>query len=127
MEHRPFGRTGLEVSAIGFGCWEVGGGYGDVDEAEFGRAVGTRARPRHQLLRHRRGLRHGRSERALGEALGSRRDEAIVVTKFGMSYRDKPNLRDSSRDRVIASIDKSLEEARHRLRRRLHRALARPR
>ena len=44
-----------------------------------------------------------------GEALGSRRDEAIVVTKFGMNYRDKPNLRDSSRERVLASIDKSLK------------------
>ena len=39
MEHRPFGRTGLDVSAVGFGCWEVGGGYGEVDEAEFARAV----------------------------------------------------------------------------------------
>ena len=51
----------------------------------------------------------GASERALGEALGRRRDEAIIVTKFGMNYRDKPNLRDSSRERVIASIDKSLK------------------
>ena len=51
----------------------------------------------------------GASERALGQALGSRRDEAIIVTKFGMNYKDKPNLRDSSRERVIASIDKSLK------------------
>ena len=29
----------------------------------------------------------GASERALGEALGKRRDEAIIVTKFGMNYR----------------------------------------
>jgi len=50
----------------------------------------------------------GASERALGKALGSRRDEAIVVTKFGMNYKDMPNLRDSSRERVFASIDKSL-------------------
>ena len=34
MEHRPFGRTGMDVSAVGFGCWEVGGGYGEADEAE---------------------------------------------------------------------------------------------
>src|SRR5262249_49950714 len=40
MEHRPFGRTGLQVSPIGFGCWEIGGGYGAVDRAEFDRAVG---------------------------------------------------------------------------------------
>ena len=51
----------------------------------------------------------GASERALAQALGKRRDEAIIVTKFGMNYRDKPNLRDSSRERVVASIDKSLQ------------------
>jgi aryl-alcohol dehydrogenase-like predicted oxidoreductase len=51
----------------------------------------------------------GASERALGTALGSRRDEAVIVSKFGMNYRDKPNLRDSSRERVFASIDKSLK------------------
>ncbi len=32
---------------------------------------------------------------------------AIVVTKFGMNYKDMPNLRDSSPTRVVASIDKS--------------------
>src|SRR5260370_34528160 len=51
----------------------------------------------------------GACERALGQALGRRRDEAIVVTKFGITYRDMPNLRDSSRERVMTSIDKSLK------------------
>jgi aryl-alcohol dehydrogenase-like predicted oxidoreductase len=40
MEQRPFGRTGLGVSAVGYGCWEIGGGYGDIEEAEFVRAIG---------------------------------------------------------------------------------------
>ena len=39
MEHRQFGRTGLKVSAIGFGCWEIGGTYGRIDESQFQRAV----------------------------------------------------------------------------------------
>ncbi len=109
MEHRPFGRTGLEVSAIGFGCWEVGGGYGEVEEAEFGRAVGRALDLGINCFDTAEGYGMGASERALGQALGRRRDEAIVVTKFGMDYRDKPNLRDSSRERVMASIDKSLK------------------
>jgi hypothetical protein len=109
MEHRPFGRTGLDVSAIGFGCWEVGGGYGPVDEAAFARAVGRALDLGINCFDTAEGYGMGASERALGQALGSRRDEAIVVTKFGMNYRDKPNLRDSSREQVMASIDKSLE------------------
>ena len=35
MEYRPFGQTGLQVSAIGFGCWEMGGGYGSIEESEI--------------------------------------------------------------------------------------------
>lgn len=109
MEHRPFGRTGLDVSAVGFGCWEVGGGYGQVDEAAFGDAVSRALDLGINCFDTAEGYGMGASERALGKALGSRRDEAIVVTKFGMNYKDKPKFRDSSRERVIASIDKSLE------------------
>jgi len=109
MERRPFGRTGLDVSAVGFGCWEVGGGYGDVEESQFARAVGRALDLGVNCFDTAEGYGMGASERALGQALGRRRDEAVVVTKFGMNYRDKPNLRDSSRDRVAASIDKSLK------------------
>jgi aryl-alcohol dehydrogenase-like predicted oxidoreductase len=109
MEYRPFGQTGLDVSAIGFGCWEVGGGYGQVEEAEFARAVGRALDLGINCFDTAEGYGMGASERALGQALGGRRDEAIVVSKFGMNYRDKPNLRDSSRERVMATIDKTLK------------------
>lgn len=108
MELRPFGRTGLDVSAIGFGCWEIGGGYGDIEEEEFVRAIGRSLDLGVNCFDTAEGYGMGASERALGAALGSRRDEAIIVSKFGMNYRDKPNLRDSSRERVLASIDKTL-------------------
>jgi aryl-alcohol dehydrogenase-like predicted oxidoreductase len=109
VEHRPFGTTGLDVSAVGFGCWEVGGGYGEADEAEFTQALHRALDLGINCFDTAEGYGMGASEQALGRALGSRREEAIIVTKFGMNYRDKPNLRDSSRERVFASIDKSLK------------------
>lgn len=32
--HRPFGRTGRDTSAVGFGAWAIGGSWGDVPEAD---------------------------------------------------------------------------------------------
>ena len=109
MENRAFGRTGLEVSAIGFGCWEIGGGYGRIEEAEFTRAVGRALDLGINCFDTAEGYGLGASERAVGRALGQRRRDVILVTKFGIGYRDKPKLRDASRARVLASIDKSLE------------------
>jgi aryl-alcohol dehydrogenase-like predicted oxidoreductase len=109
VEKRPFGRTGLQVSAIGFGCWEIGGGYGQIEESEFARAVGRALDLGVNCFDTAEGYGFGASERALGRALGARRRDAIVVTKFGMGYRDKPKLRDASRGRVMASIEKSLQ------------------
>ena len=109
MEYRPFGRTGLDVSAIGFGCWEIGGGYGGIEEQEFASAIGRALDVGINIFDTAEGYGMGTSEQALGRALAGRRDEAIVVTKFGTGYLDKPNYRDSSRERVLASIDKSLQ------------------
>jgi aryl-alcohol dehydrogenase-like predicted oxidoreductase len=108
MEHRPFGRTGLQVAPVGYGCWEIGGGYGDIEAAEFERAVGRALDLGINCFDTAEGYGLGASERALGKALGSRRDEAVIVTKFGTNYKDMPNLRDSSAARVKVSIDKSL-------------------
>jgi len=109
MELRPFGQTGLQVSAVGYGCWEIGGGYGDIEAEEFDRAVGRALDLGINCFDTAEGYGMGASERGLAQALGGRRDEAIIVTKFGMNYKDMPNLRDSSPERVRASIDKSLK------------------
>ena len=33
MKYRPFGRTGWQVSEIGFGAWQIGGDWGKLDDA----------------------------------------------------------------------------------------------
>ena len=112
MEYRAFGKTGLEVSAIGFGCWEVGGTYGRIDRSEFDRAVHQAIDSGITCFDTAEAYGMGVSEEALAEALGPRRNQVSIVTKFGTGYPKSPTRRDSSRARVIASIDKSLQRLR---------------
>ena len=40
MRYRPFGRTGLKVSAVGFGCWPMAGDrYGAIEDGEAIKAI----------------------------------------------------------------------------------------
>ncbi|HUA32568.1 MAG TPA: aldo/keto reductase [Candidatus Binataceae bacterium] len=109
MELRPFGRTGIQISAIGFGCWEIGGGYGSIEETEFIKAVNRALDLGMNCFDTAEAYGFGASETSLAKALGSRRKEAVITTKFGVGYPDKPNYRDSSRQRVMESIEKSLK------------------
>jgi aryl-alcohol dehydrogenase-like predicted oxidoreductase len=109
MEYRPFGKTGIQVSAIGFGCWEIGGGYGSIEETQFIQAIHRALDLGINCFDTAEAYGFGTSERSLAKALGARRKDAVVVTKFGIGYKEAPNFRDSSRQRIMASIEKSLQ------------------
>ncbi|MBV9585664.1 MAG: aldo/keto reductase, partial [Alphaproteobacteria bacterium] len=109
MEYRRFGRTGLRISAIGFGCWEIGGTYGRIDESQFQRAVAQAIDNEITCFDTAEAYGMGLSEETLARALAGRRNEVVIATKFGVGYEEMPNRRDSSRARVLASIDKSLQ------------------
>jgi aryl-alcohol dehydrogenase-like predicted oxidoreductase len=109
VEYRPFGQTDINISAIGFGCWEIGGGYGSIEETEFVKAVNRALDVGLNSFDTAEAYGMGTSEKSLAKALGSRRKEAVITTKFGVGYPDKPNYRDSSRQRVMESIEKSLQ------------------
>src|SRR6202050_4336148 len=109
MEYRKFGKTGIDISAIGFGCWEIGGGYGSIEETDFIRAVNRALGAGPHTYAPAEAYGFGASEKSLAKALGKRRKEAVITTKFGVGYPDKPNYRDSTRQRVMESIEKSLK------------------
>jgi myo-inositol catabolism protein IolS len=109
MEHRAFGQTGIQISAIGVGCWEIGGGYGSIEETDFIKGVNRALDVGINSFDTAEAYGFGASEKSLAKALGSRRKEAVITTKFGVGYPDTPNYRDSTRKRVMESIDKSLK------------------
>ena len=110
MEYRPFGRTGLDVSAIGFGCWELGGSYGHFDEGEVIAAIHKAMDLGINCFDTAEGYGMGKSEALLARGLGDRRKEVIVVTKVGIGYQDsgREKNRDSRPERIMTSVESSL-------------------
>lgn len=114
MRFRPLGDSGLIVSVVGVGC------------NNFGRRIDPDAS--HKVVHaavdagitlfdtaDTYGTPHGASEELLGEALGSRRDDVIVATKFG-SDMEGVNGRDfgarGSRRYVQIAVEASLRRLR---------------
>ena len=108
MEYRRFGPTDMTVSALGFGCWEMGGTYGDVDGSEIAAAVNRAIDLGVNCFDTAPAYGRGESESVLGRALGSRRKDVVVVTKCGVGYADRPKGRDSRMVSILASVEESL-------------------
>jgi len=108
MEKRSFGATGLQVSALTFGCGAVGGLMTKGDPADQDRAV---AWARDNGINHfDTAPLYGNtvSERNLGRALGTNRDGVIVSTKVLLGAND---LADPAGLPVVvrASLEASLQ------------------
>ncbi len=88
MKYRPFGQTGLDVSAIGFGCWELGGSYGHFDDTEVVQAIHKALDLGINCFDTAQGYGFGNSEKLLAKGLGDRRKDIILVTKWGIGYKD---------------------------------------
>lgn len=83
MQHRPLGRDGPAVSAIGLGCYSLTGGYGPADEIEALNTLQYALDRGVSLIDSSDAYAAGRNETLLGRALQGRREKAFVTTKFG--------------------------------------------
>ncbi len=96
MQYRTLGRTGLEVSTIGFGGWAIGGdAWGPVEDRQSLAAIERALELGVTFFDTADVYGRGRSEELLGRALGGRRDDVVVCTKVGLwdSHVDrKPNI-----------------------------------
>lgn len=108
MLYRTLGRTGLEVSVLGYGASPLGNEFSTIDPAEGRRAV----RQAIDL-----GINYfdvspyyGRTlaETRLGEALEGRRTEVILATKAGRYGVNLPDGFDFSAERITRSVEESL-------------------
>ena len=105
MEHRRLGESGLKVSAVGLGCNNFGG----RTDAAAAKAV-VDAAIDHGITFFDTADVYGnqRSEVFLGEALGDRRQQVVIATKFGMPTGKTPLESGGSRRYIMAAVEASL-------------------
>lgn len=118
---RVLGRSGIPVSAMGMGCWAIGGpfwrgetpvGWGEVDDAESIRAVHTCLDLGVNFFDTADVYGAGHSERVLGEALQGKRDQVVIATKFGSTFDEAGKQvtgQDASPNYIVKACEASLK------------------
>jgi aryl-alcohol dehydrogenase-like predicted oxidoreductase len=129
MKRRILGKSGIEVSALGMGCWAIGGpwtwdqpgqepypaGWGKVDDRESMRAIHTALEMGVNFFDTAANYGAGHSERVLGEALLGRREQAVIATKFGHIINEEKKTVYGDDSQVIPNVRKDVENSLHRL------------
>ena len=108
MEYRTLGRTGWEVSAIGFGAWAIGGSaWGGADDRESLRALHTEIDHGINFIDTADVYGDGRSERLVGQVRRERSEPLIIATKAGK--RLNPETAEGyNRANLTAFVERSL-------------------
>ncbi|HEX5420972.1 MAG TPA: aldo/keto reductase [Gammaproteobacteria bacterium] len=106
MLYRSLGKSGLKVSAVGLGC----NNFGMRCDAAQTRAVVDKAVDLGITLFDTTDVYSaGQSEELLGKALGARRKEVVIATKFGAPMGQGEYMRGGSRRYVRSAVDASLK------------------
>ena len=120
---RTLGRSGIEVSALGMGCWAIGGpfwagdmplGWGEVDDEESIRAIHAALELGVTFFDTANVYGAGHSERVLGRALQGRRDKVVIATKFNALF-DETTRQVTGSDTSPAGIRAACEDSLRRL------------
>src|SRR3984885_11296959 len=87
MQKRILGKSGLEISALGFGCMGLSFGYGPAMEKEEAIKV-IRAAYDGGVTFFDTAEAYGpyKNEEVVGEALAPFRDQVVIATKFGHAF-----------------------------------------
>src|SRR5258708_26401348 len=120
---RTLGRSGIQVRAIGLGCWAAGGaktngntadGWSGVNDDETIRAIHRAMDLGVNFFDTANIYGNGHSERVLAEALGDRRKQAVIATKVGWGF-DEATLEGTGAVTTPAAIRECCEASLRRL------------
>jgi len=105
MQQRLLGRSGLQVSALGFGCMGISFGYGPAISQEEGIAV-LRAAVDGGITFFDTAEAYGpyTNEELVGEALAPVRDRVVLATKFGFKLENGKSVGLDSRPAHVREV-----------------------
>ncbi len=124
---RTLGRSGIQVSMMGLGCWAIGGpwtldgspaGWSQVDDAESLRGIHCALELGINFFDTAANYGAGHSERLLSQAFKGRRDKVIIATKFGyhvdevtqkVTHYDEKEEESNVASRLRLSLEESLK------------------
>src|SRR5512134_230476 len=124
---RKLGRSGISVSALGMGCWAIGGpwtfngnpgGWSSTDDAESLRALDRALDLGVNFFDTAANYGAGHSERLLGKSFKGRRDKVVIATKFGyhvdeaakaVTFYDDKEEESNVASRLRESLEASLQ------------------
>lgn len=109
MKYRTLGKTGLKVSEVSLGTWQVGGGWGgDFDKASAKNIIETALDKGVNFLDTADVYDDQQSERIVGEYVKADRDKLLIATKIGR--RLSPHTGDSyTPDAMELFVDEALK------------------
>ena len=107
MNYRTFGRTGWEVSEIGFGAWALGADWGHVSEEDALQALHAAIDQGVNFIDTADVYGDGRSERLIAQVLKERSERVHVASKAGR--RLNPHTAEGyNRKNLIQFVERSL-------------------
>ena len=121
---RILGRSNLKVSAMGLGCWAIGGlwywldgpgGWGDIDDNESVRAIHAALDLGINFFDTAANYGTGHSERILARGLEGNRDKAVIATKFGFVVNEAEKRVSMRTDDHLKHVRQECEDSLRRL------------
>ncbi|MFP4060924.1 MAG: aldo/keto reductase [Bacteroidales bacterium] len=126
MEYRKLPKTDIEISALAFGAWAIGGWmWGGADKKDAIKAIHTAMDEGITTIDTAPVYGMGKSETIVGEAIKGHRNDVKILTKFGLTWelkkgefyfestdnRGKPVdiYKYAAKDRVIKECEDSLK------------------
>jgi aryl-alcohol dehydrogenase-like predicted oxidoreductase len=112
VKSTALGRSGLQVSRIAFGTWQLGGDWGRFDEDTAVKAIRRARELGVNFFDTAQAYGFGASERLLGKALRDEltrnREQLVIATKGALRMTDSGLVRDASPEWLRQGVDASL-------------------